>query len=69
MKRSALKDLKTLFEFAPPEKLKASITNLLLENLMRIPEKNPHKKEVYTDIYILFDFLDKMRTFVNENRR
>ncbi len=59
MSKKKLNDLEMLFQFVPPKQLKATITNLLLENLLRSPETQPHKKEVYQDIYILFEFLDK----------
>ena len=55
-KKQSLKDLETLFQFVPPEKLKGSVTNLLLQNLM---SGEPPNKEVSEDIYFLFDFLDK----------
>lgn len=61
MSKKTLNDLEMLFQFVPPDRLKATITNILLENLIKSPEHQPHKTEVYQDIYILFDFLDKQK--------
>ncbi len=56
-----LEDLQLLFEFVPPDKLRSSITAILLQYLMLSPKENPPPKELIEDVYFLIEFLEKQK--------
>jgi hypothetical protein len=55
-----LKDLKLLFEFVPPDKLRSNLNYLLFQFLTQNPEAaSESSKELFENLYFLHEFLEK----------